>query len=220
MSAAAQPPPPRHRRHGAPDRAGLRHRRCSGVNSIRVAGRVGQPRSSRCCSRAPTSATAWSPSVSSEIRSAEQYLVRPGRAPPRRDDRGGRLGLRLPAAVPLARLAHHRRPLHRQQDRRQPGADRSRLRHGARADRPRPDRRGPAHGRAGPRARPTRCWATCGRWAWPRPRRSLARAAELRRQADQPAADAVGPVPRLACSSASVTVVLDRAARSTARSAS
>ena len=118
---------PRDRRHGAADRPRLRASRCSAsTRSARSTTR--STRSCRSCSRAPTSATAWSPRSPSEIRSAEQYLVRPGDAAAAADDRGGRLGLRLPAPLPRARLAHHLRPLHRQQDRRQPGPDRSGLR--------------------------------------------------------------------------------------------
>ena len=119
-----------------------------GVNSIRVAGHVGD---GGALAPAREHRPRQRPGLLGVVRDPLGGAVPgpPERATPAADDRGGRLGLRLSAPLSLARVAHHRRPLHRQQDRVQPGADRSGLRHGARPDRPRPARRGAAHGRAG-----------------------------------------------------------------------
>ena len=74
------------------------------------------------------------------------------RAAPCLDDRRGRLGLRLPAPLPGPRVPDHRRPLHREQDRVESGADRGGVRYGACAHRSRPSRRRATHGGSRPRA--------------------------------------------------------------------
>ena len=93
-------------------------------------------------------------SVASEIRSAEQYLVRPSDRLRLQMLEEGDSAYAVQRRYRASGLAHDLRSLHRQQDRRQPGADRSGVRHGPRAHRPGPDRRGAAAG--GPRAGPVR----------------------------------------------------------------
>ena len=75
-------------------------------------------------------------SVASEVRSAEQYLLRPAEELRLRVLEQGDSAYAAAAPLPRARLPHHRRPLHRQSDRRQPGQGGGRLCHGARLHRP------------------------------------------------------------------------------------
>ena len=93
-----------------------------GVNSIRALDRVGRSRELSLLLESTDLGSGLVSSVASEIRSAEQYLVRPGSGLRLQVMEEGDSAYALQRRYRGLRLAHDLRPLHRQPDRRQPGA--------------------------------------------------------------------------------------------------